>query len=126
MVREVEKLIHREDTPGRWSWLSVLDCGHVQSLGKAAPMTAPSPEPLGALVNCERCDRIEGGLSRLLSLHRAGMLAQVDAEGAGEGRLKVYAKDPTSPKGRAVLFPIEDCERVRAVLRELNVCVFLR
>lgn len=125
MVRQIENLIHREGATG-WFWLGVLDCGHAQRLGKVAPLTAPSPETLGAVVNCERCDRIENALTRLWALHRAGLLAQVDAEGETGGRLKVYAKDPANPKGRAVLFGIEDCERVRAVLRKMDVCVFLR
>jgi hypothetical protein len=125
MVRSIKVLVHRE-AEGGWFWVAVLDCGHPKRLDWLREMTAPCPEPLGGVVICERCDRLENALARLLSLHRAGMLAQVDAEGAGDGRLKVYAKDPTSPKGRSLLFLIEDCERVRAVLRELNVCVFLR
>lgn len=121
MVRSIKTLLHRE-TPGGWFWLAALDCGHAQRLGSLREITAPSPEPLGAVVNCERCDRIETALTRLWALHRAGKLAQVVRR--EDERFAVYAKDPTNPKGRAVLFLVEDCERVRAVLRKMDVCVF--
>ena len=123
MVRSIKTLLHRE-TPGGWFWLGVLDCGHPKRLGALGERSAPSPERVGGLIECERCYRIENALVQLLSLHRAGKLAQVVRR--EDERFAVYAKDPTNPKGRAVLFLVEDCERVRAVLRKMDVCVFLR